>query len=62
MPVKKGGSITKEINGKEVILHRAYTPARWTFIIDKDGTIISVDTEVKVSEDSQNVLNFIKGW
>jgi len=61
VPVREGGSITKEIDGKEVIFHRAYTPARWTFIIDKDGFIISVDTEVKVSEDSQNILNFIKG-
>jgi len=59
--VKEGGSITKEINGKEHVLHRAYTPSRWTFIIDKDGFILSIDTDVKVSEDSQNVLNFIKG-
>ena len=61
VPIKKGGSITKEINGKEMVFRRAYNLSRWTFVIDKNGLITRIDTDVKAAEDGQNVFNFLKG-
>ena len=60
VPVRDGGTITREIDGEEVSLTRDVTTARWTFIIDEDGNIAYVDTEVDASVDSEAVLAAIK--
>ena len=60
VPVRDGGTITREIDGEEVTLTRDVTTARWTFIIDEDGKIAYVDTEVDASVDSEAVLAAIK--
>lgn len=60
VPVRDGGSITREVNGKEHELVRGVTASRWTFIIDKNGKIAYRDTEVDVTDDPQKVLDFIK--
>jgi peroxiredoxin len=39
---------------------RAYTPKRWTFIIDKNGIITRIDTDVETGKDGENVYNFLK--
>lgn len=56
VPVKEGATFETEVDGKKVTLERGVTTARWTFIIDKDGKIAYVDTEVDAAGDSQNVL------
>ncbi len=60
VPVRDGGTITREIDGKEFDLTRGATASRWTFIIDKKGTIIYKNTDVDVSKDSEEILDFIK--
>jgi peroxiredoxin len=60
VPVGEGGTITKEIDGKEIQSHRGVTASRWTFIFDPEGKLVSIDKEVKAAEDSKKVLDFLK--
>lgn len=64
VPVRAGGSIKRTINGKEHVLKRGVTTARWTFIIDPDGNVVFKNTKVNAAEDSKNILakiNELKG-
>jgi len=56
VPVRDGGTITREVDGEQVELTRNVTTARWTFIIDEEGKIAYVDTEVDAAVDSEAVL------
>ncbi|MBN1997674.1 peroxiredoxin [candidate division KSB1 bacterium] len=60
VPLSDGGSIEKEIDGKTETLVRDVTTARWTFIIDKTGTIVYKNTSVDVQNDSNKVIEFLK--
>lgn len=60
VPRREGGSITREVDEKEVTLERSFSLNRWTFIIDKNGNIVYKDTEVDAADDSQNILKFLK--
>ena len=60
VPVRKGGSFTRTIDGEEVTLERAHSPARWTFILDDTGTIVYKNQNVNLSEDSQKVLEIVE--
>ncbi|MEN8228967.1 MAG: peroxiredoxin [Bacteroidota bacterium] len=59
VPQNEGGSINREINGKELDLIRGTTIQRWTFILDKKGNLIYKDTEVSAAEDSNKVVDFL---
>lgn len=56
---RDGGSFTKKFGEQEIELSRAYTPSRWTFILDNTGKIIYKDTEVDLSIDNQKVIEFL---
>ncbi len=58
---RNGGSIEREINGALHTLTRGITTGRWTFVIDKSGKVIYKDDAVKATEDTNNVLNLLKG-
>ena len=60
VPLRDGGTITREIDGKKFDLVRGATASRWTFIIDKKGTIVYKNTNVDASKDSAEILEFIK--
>jgi thioredoxin-dependent peroxiredoxin len=60
VPVRDGGSITREVDGEEVELRRSVTTARWTYIIGRDGTILYKDTEVDAEGDSEAVIAAIR--
>lgn len=60
VPVGEGGSIVREIDGKQETLTRGVTAQRWTFVIDKDGKIAYKDTNVKAAEDSQAILKAVE--
>jgi len=60
VPTRDGGTITREIDGKDVELVRGVTASRWTFIIDKNGKIVYKNTDVDVTNDSKEILEFIK--
>jgi len=59
VPIKDGGSITRKINGSDMLLERGVTTSRWTFIIDKSGKIVYKNSEVNAEKDSETTLNFI---
>ncbi|QDV15918.1 Putative peroxiredoxin bcp [Gimesia panareensis] len=56
VPLKKGGSIEREIDGKKEKLTRGVTAARWTFVIDKNGKVVMKNTKVKAADDSKAIL------
>lgn len=58
--LRDGGTITRVVDGEEVELTRQVTTARWTFIIDRTGTIVYKDTEVNASGDGEAVLTAIE--
>jgi peroxiredoxin Q/BCP len=60
VPTRDGGTITKEYDGKSYDLFRGTTASRWTFIIDKKGKIVYKNDKVNATNDTQEVLNFIK--
>ena len=58
--VRDGGSFTKKFGDQEIELKRAYTPSRWTFILDNTGKVIYKDTEADFNNDNQKVIKFLK--
>jgi peroxiredoxin Q/BCP len=61
VPVRHGQkSIIREIDGVQYSLSRSITTARWTFIIDKNGKVAYISTDVKAAEDSKTVLEVLK--
>ena len=60
VPVREGGTIEREVDGKNVELTRGATASRWTFIIDKNGKVVYKNEDVDASGDPQEVLNFLK--
>jgi peroxiredoxin Q/BCP len=60
VPVTKGGSFKATLDGKEVVLKRPYSLARWTFILGKDGKVLYKDTRVDAPNDSRKALEFLR--
>ena len=62
VPVKDGEkSIARTVDGKEVVLVRSTTTARWTFIIDPQGIVVYRDDKVKAPVDLEGVLTYLNG-
>lgn len=60
VPLRDGGSITREVDGVEHVLSREVSTARWTFIIDTNGKIAYVDSNVKAAGDGEAVIAAIQ--
>jgi thioredoxin-dependent peroxiredoxin len=60
VPVKKGGSIKREINGQTEVLKRGVTASRWTFVIDKEGKIIAKNMKVNPADDAKDVIKAVE--
>ena len=61
VPLGKGGEVrAKDSDGNPLVLKRAVTAARWTFIIGLDGNIAYKNTKVSPAEDSKQVAAFIE--
>lgn len=60
VPISKGGSFKTTIDGKEVVLRRPYTFARWTFLLGRDGKVLYKDMNVDASNDSQKAIEFLR--
>jgi peroxiredoxin Q/BCP len=61
VPLKEGGEIKRRVDGKEHVLKRGVTAARWTFVIDRQGRIALKNTKVDAAKDSQAILKFVEG-
>jgi len=60
VPLGKGGEVrAKDTTGKLVVLKRAMTASRWTFIVGLDGKVVYKNTKVNPVVDSQQVSDFI---
>ncbi|MFW5822546.1 MAG: peroxiredoxin, partial [Tangfeifania sp.] len=60
VPVREGGTIAHEVDGKEIELERGATASRWTFIIDKNGKVVYKNEDVNATKDTEEVLGFLK--
>lgn len=60
VPLGEGSSITREIDGKQLVLKRGVTAKRWTFVINKKGNIIYINQEVDAAKDSEQVLEVLR--
>jgi peroxiredoxin Q/BCP len=59
VPHREGGTFSREIHGEKRDVTMGTTIQRWTFILDRDGTLIYKDTEVNAAQDSGKVLEFL---
>ncbi|HER09455.1 MAG TPA: peroxiredoxin [Bacteroides sp.] len=59
VPRRDGGHNQTELGGKTWDIDRGTTIQRWTFILDKKGTLIYKDPEVEAAGDSQRVVEFL---
>ena len=60
VPIRSGGKITREVDGVSYDLVRDIATSRWTFIVDKKGTVIYKNEQVDATKDAEIVLGFIK--
>jgi peroxiredoxin Q/BCP len=60
VPLKAGGVVHSKFGGKVTDLKRGVTEARWTFVIDKEGKIVSKNTKVKAANDAKDVLKAVE--
>ncbi len=60
VPLRDGGRIEREVDGKSVTLNRGVTSSRWTFVVDMEGNIIYKNTDVNPERDSEVVMNVIE--
>ncbi len=56
VPLRDGGTIERQFQGKTISLERGVTTGRWTFVINKEGKVIYKNTKVKADQDSANVI------
>jgi peroxiredoxin Q/BCP len=60
VPVSLGEkTVVKTVDNKEVPLVRTATARRWTFIIDRNGTLVHKDTKVNARSDPETIAKVI---
>lgn len=59
VPLGKGGTIKRTVEGKEFDLTRGVTASRWTFLIGLNGNILYKNTKVNAANDSKAILDVI---
>ncbi|HLJ96095.1 MAG TPA: peroxiredoxin [Gemmataceae bacterium] len=61
VPLKPGGVFkTKDQSGNDVELKRGVTAMRWTFVIGKDGKIVSKNENANPTQDSKQILEVVQ--
>jgi thioredoxin-dependent peroxiredoxin len=59
VPLRKGGTIKRQIDGKTESLTRGVTAQRWTYVINRKGEIVFKNTRVKAAEDSKAIMKVV---
>ena len=60
VPVGKGGTVRiKGEDGQPIVLKRNVTFSRWTFVVGKDGKVVSRNTNVSPCWDVKKVAEVI---
>jgi thioredoxin-dependent peroxiredoxin len=59
---KSGGGVRriKDSSGDEIEIRRGCTPARWTFIIDREGKVVYKKINVDPATHAREVLSFVR--
>lgn len=60
VPSRAGGKVNREIDGKKLDFFRSFSMSRWTFVIDKEGKIVYMNTKVNAAQDSKTVIDTLK--
>ena len=60
VPVRKGGQISKIIDGQQRLLVRGVTAQRWTFVVGLNGEILHKNTDVNPTADCGSVLKVVR--
>jgi thioredoxin-dependent peroxiredoxin len=60
VPMRRGGVFHYKAGGTVEDLTTGVRTARWTFVIDKNGTIVMKNTRAKPTEDSKDVLKLVE--
>jgi thioredoxin-dependent peroxiredoxin len=60
VPIRDGGVHKGDFGGQNFEMERDVTTSRWTYIIDKDGKVVYKNEQVDASNDSKEVLSFLK--
>jgi peroxiredoxin Q/BCP len=60
VPSGEGGTITRKVDGKDVMLTRDRTHERWTFVVGRDGRIAFIETQVNAAADGRTVTEAIE--
>jgi peroxiredoxin Q/BCP len=60
VPFGPGATVNaKDADGNPIVVKRAGTAARWTFIVGKDGKIAYKNTKVTPADDAKKIAEFI---
>ena len=62
IPTREGGEITRQVGGEDFLLIRGITTPRWTFVLDKNRSIIYKNAEVNAADDSKKVKEVIQQY
>jgi peroxiredoxin Q/BCP len=59
---KSGGGVmrVKDSDGAQIEIERGNTPARWTFILDREGKVVYKKTDVDPAKHASEVLAFVR--
>ena len=60
VPMREGGTIEKEVDGKTLQLSRGITTSRWTYVVDGNGRLVYKDDAVDAATDPEAVLKALK--
>ncbi len=60
VPLRKGNTIERTLNGVTLSLERGVTASRWTFVFDREGRVVSRIPAVDPEKDAGNVLRLVR--
>ena len=60
VPLRKGGTIEREVAGVKMVLERGVTTSRWTYVLDRSGRVVFKNNEVNVGTESKTLLSWLK--
>jgi len=60
VPLRKGNTIICTVDGVSLALKRRVTASRWTFVIDRQGRVVTRIPAVGVGKDAGSILEIVK--
>lgn len=60
VPLRKGNTIVRTLNGVTMSLERGVTASRWTFVFDRERKVVSRIPAAEPEKDAGNVLRIVR--